>query len=204
MIALWRYLKKLSEELNHIKIKIIKSGCKSVNLYFQDESRFGLMTILRRMITAKGVKPIAPYQHKFKNLYLFGAFSGIDGAHFLLEMPYCNSDTFQVFLDLFAQSNPDEFKIVILDNGAFHHAKTLIIPDNIALLFLPPYSPELNPAENMWQYIKGKVSMGVHRTLSSLQHTISNTIQNEVNTTIVQSICGREFYTDNFRCAFNV
>ena len=204
MRTLRRYLKKLSEELKHIKNDVIKSGCKSVNLYFQDESRFGLMTILRRMITAKGVKPIAPYQHKFKNLYLFGAFSGINGAHFLLEMPYCNSDTFQVFLDLFAQSDPNEFKILILDNGAFHHAKTLIIPDNIALLFLPPYSPELNPAENMWQYIKGKVSMGIHHTLAELQQTISDSIQNHLNNSIVQSICGREFYINNFQCAFNV
>ena len=204
MIALRRYLKKLSEELKHIKNKKIKSNCTSVNLYFQDESRFGLMTILRRMITAKGVKPIAPYQHKFKNLYLFGAFSGINGAHFLLEMPYCNSDTFQVFLDMFSQSNPDEFKILILDNGAFHHAKTLIIPHNVALLFLPPYSPELNPAENMWQHIKSKVSLAVHNTLADLQHKISETIQNDVNQTIVKSISGRKFYVDNFQCALNV
>jgi len=175
-----------------------------VNLYFQDESRFGLMTILRRMITAKGVKPIAPYQHKFKNLYLFGAFSGINGSHFLLEMPYCNSDTFQLFLDKFSQSDPTEFKILILDNGAFHHAKSLVIPNNIALLFLPPYSPELNPAENMWQYIKGKVSMGIHHTLADLQQTISESIKNHLNKTIVQSICGREFYINKFRCAFNV
>jgi transposase len=204
MRTLRRYLKKLSEELKHIKNDIIKSDCKSVNLYFQDESRFGLMTILRRMITAKGVKPIVPYQHKFKNLYLFGAFSGINGAHFLLEMPYCNSDAFQIFLDLFAQSDQDEFKILILDNGAFHHAKALVIPNNIALLFLPPYSPELNPAENMWQYIKGKVSMAVHHNLEELQQTISDSIQNHLNNSIVQSICGREFYVNNFRCAFNV
>jgi len=162
------------------------------------------MTILRRMITARGVKPIAPYQHKFKNLYLFGAFSGINGNHFLLEMPYCNSDTFQIFLDLFAQHNPDEFKILILDNGAFHHAKTLIIPDNIALLFIPPYNPELNPAENMWQFIKEKVSMGVHKTLAELQQTLSQTLNNDVNETIVKSICGRKFYRSNFQCIFNV
>jgi putative transposase len=204
MITLRRYLKKLPRELKHIKNKKIKSSCTSVNLYFQDESRFGLMTILRRMITAKGVKPIAPYQHKFKNLYLFGAFSGINGDHFLLEMPYCNSDTFQIFLDLFAQHNPDEFKILILDNGAFHHAKTLIIPDNIALLFIPPYNPELNPAENMWQFIKAKVSMGVHKTLAELQQTLSQTLNNDVNETIVKSICGRKFYRNNFQCIFNV
>lgn len=204
MIAPWRYLKKLSEELEYIKNNKIKIDYKSVNLYFQDESRFGLMTILRRMITAKGIKPIAPYQHKFKNLYLFGAFSGINGDRFLLEMPYCNSDAFQVFLDLFAQHNPEEFKIIILDNGAFHRAKSLVIPDNIALLFLPPYSPELNPAENMWQYIKGKVSMNIHKTLQELQIKLSTTLNSEINSTIVKSICGRDFYNNKFKCIFNV
>ncbi len=138
------------------------------------------------MITAKGVKPIDPYQHKFKNLYLFGAFSAMNGEHFLLELPYCNSDPFQVFLYLFAQSNPDEFKILILDNAAFHHAKTSVIPNNIALLFLPAYCPELNPAENMWQYIKGKVSMGIHKTLEELQNTLANIIQNGVARNVIK------------------
>jgi len=55
--------------------------------------------------------------------------------------------TFEQYLNQFAEYNPDEFKIIVLDNGAFHKAKRLKIPGNIALLFLPPYSPELNPAE---------------------------------------------------------
>ena len=204
MIALRRYLKKLSEELEHIKHKQIKSGCTSTNMLCQDESRFGLMTILRRMITAMGIKPTAPYQHKFKNLYLFGAFSLIDGTHFLLEMPYCNSDTFQVFIDMLAQQKPEEFKILILDNGAFHKAKALAIPTNMHLLFLPPYCPELNPAENMWQYIKGKMSMGVHKTLPQLQRKLTSTIKNELSKSIVKSICGRQFYVNTFKSIFNV
>ena len=131
------------------------SGCTSINLYFEDESRFGLLTVLRRMITAKGIKPTAPFLHRFDNLYLFGAFSPITGDSYLLEMPHCNSDTFQLFLDHLSNQNPAEFKILILDNGAFHHGRRLLIPDNIALIFLPPYSPELNPAEKMWRYFKG-------------------------------------------------
>ena len=55
-------------------------------------------------------------------------------------MPYCNTECFEVFLD----------------NGAFHKAKRLLIPDNIALCFIPPYSPELNPAEKVWAFIKKK------------------------------------------------
>ena len=105
-----------------------------------------MLTVLRRMITAKGVKPVAPFLHRFDKLYLFGAFS-LSGESCLLEMPHCNSHTFELFLDHLSAQNPSEFKVLILDNGAFHHAKSLQLPNNIELLFLPPYSPELNPAE---------------------------------------------------------
>ena len=65
-------------------------------------------------------------------------------------MPHCNADTFQIFLNEFSDYSSNEFKILLLDNGAFHKAQTLTIPDNIAFLFIPPYSPELNPAEKIW------------------------------------------------------
>jgi len=116
-------------------------------LYFQDESRFGLFTKNGRALTAKAVKPICPFQQKFQSLYLFGAFSPINGKSFLLEMPHCNGDNFQLYLNELSLQIPEEFKMIVLDNGAFHKAKKLSIPGNIALIFLPPYSPELNPAE---------------------------------------------------------
>lgn len=150
-----RFLKNLVENLEHIKgIKFQKSDCTSINIYAMDESRFGLLTIQRRCLTARGVKPVIPFQHQFKNFYLFGAYSPRNGDHFTLEVPYCNTDGFQQYLDDFSRYKPKEFKIVILDNGAFHKATRLQIPKNIGLLFLPPYSPELNPAEKMWQSIK--------------------------------------------------
>jgi hypothetical protein len=129
------------------KEKYINARYETVNIYFEDESRFGLLTHQKRMLTAKGVKAIAPYQHWFENTYLFGSFSPINGDSFILDMPCCDSNCFQSYLDEFSLEKPTKFKIIILDNGAFHHAKRLIIPANIALVFLPPYSPELNPAE---------------------------------------------------------
>jgi hypothetical protein len=172
-------------------------------LFFHDESRFGLLTILRRMITAKGVKPVAPFLHRFDNLYLFGAFSPITGEGCLLEMPHCNSHTFQLFLDHLSSQNPSEFKILILDNGAFHHAACLQLPNNIELLFLPPYSPELNPAEKMWRYFKDRVSMIAYNSLEILQQHLSGIIKNTTHQTI-QSICGNEFYKTTFKSSFNV
>lgn len=189
--------------MESLKVKFQLSGCNSINLYFEDESRFGLLTILRRMITAKGVKPVAPFLHRFDNLYLFGAFSPITGDSCLLEMPHCNSQTFQLFMNHIAVQQPDEFKILILDNGAFHHAKSLEIPGNMALIFLPPYSPELNPAEKMWRHYKDKVSMVAYHSLESLQDKLSEVIKSTTQQ-FIKSICGNQFYKQTFRSAFNV
>ena len=179
------------------------SGCTTINLYFEDESRFGLLTILRRMITAKGIKPVAPFLHRFDNLYLFGAFSPITGSSCLLEMPHCNSQTFRVFINQLSLQNPEEFKILILDNGAFHHAKSIHLPQNMAFIFLPPYSPELNPAEKMWRHFKDRVSIIAYHSLESLQHKLSEVIK-ATSPQIIKSICGNEFYKQKLRYAFNV
>ena len=63
-----------------------------------------------------------------------------------MELPCCNGDNFQIFLNELSNKNPTKYKVVILDNGHLHEAKSLIIPQNIAVIFLPHYSPQLNPA----------------------------------------------------------
>lgn len=142
-----------------------------------------------KALTAKGIKPICPFHQVFKTLYLFGAFSPINGDKFLLEMPNCNAANFQVFLDHFSAQNPDEFKIMVLDNGAFHKAKTLTIPDNIGLIFLPPYSPELNPAENIWAILKRKFTNKFYKTLEEVSEFITEATNSLCNERI-KSTCG--------------
>lgn len=155
------------------------------------------------MITAKGVKPVAPFLHRFDNLYLFGAFSPITGESCLLELPHCNSTTFQLFINELSAKNPGEFKILILDNGAFHHAKSLVIADNVAFIFLPPYSPELNPAEKMWRHFKDKISMIAYNNLETLQQQLTSIVR-QLSRDTIQSICGNQFYKQTFKCSFNV
>ena len=125
-----------------------------------------------RKLTAKGVKPICSFQQVFQSTYLFGAFSPLDGDHFILNLPYCNTDNFQLYLDMFSNHNPTELKVVVLDNGAFHKSKRLKIPENIILIFLPPYSPELNPAEKMWQKYKRAFSNKLFKTLTDVEDFI--------------------------------
>ena len=145
-----------------------------------------------KALTAKGVKPICPFHQVFETLYLFGAFSPVNGDKFLLEMPNCNAANFQVFLDEFSVQNPDEFKIMVLDNGAFHKAKTLIIPDNIGLIFLPPYSPELNPAENIWAMLKRKFTNKLYKTLNEVSDFIT-TATNSLSSEKIKSTCGFQY-----------
>ena len=87
----------------------------------------------------------------------------------MLELPACNADLFQLFLNEFSLQNPDELKLIVLDNGAFHKAQKLVIPENIVLIFLPPYSPELNPAEKIWAKFKRDFTNRLFHTLDSLE-----------------------------------
>lgn len=107
-------------------------------------------------------------------------------------MPYCSSDTFQLYLDLFAEQNPSEFKIIVLDNGAFHKAKKLKIPKNMAILFLPPYSPELNPAEKVWQHIKRKFTNQYFKDLNQISDFFKTTLS-VISKENVKSICSYSY-----------
>jgi len=87
----------------------------------------------------------------------------------MLELPQCNSMLFQLFLNEFSKQNPEELKLMVLDNGAFHKAKKLVIPQNVILIFLPPYSPELNPAEKIWAKFKRDFTNRLFLTIESLE-----------------------------------
>lgn len=165
----------------------------SLDIFFQDESRFGLLTIMRKVLTVSGVKPIVPYQHRFQNFYLFGAYSPLTGSHLTLELPRCDAVCFQVYIDEMSRENPHQLRIIILDNGAFHKARWLRIPDNIVLVFLPPYSPELNPAEKIWAHLKGKLANIPFKSLDDLSDRLMDLIKN-IKTETIKSITNYESY----------
>jgi transposase len=164
------------------------------NLYVQDESRFGLFTRNGRALTAKGVKPICTCQNIFKSTYIFGAFSPINGDNLVMELPYCNGDNFQIFLNELSNKNTTEFKVIILDNGAFHKGKSLIIPLNIALIFLPPYSPELNPAELVWLNMKRKTTNKIYKTMEELKLKLDEIVKELITEKFIKDLCSFDYF----------
>ena len=113
-------------------------------------------------------------------------------------MPICNAENFQLFLNEFSLNKSNEFKIIVLDNGAFHKAKSLIIPNNITLLFLPPYSPELNPAEKVWKHFKRKFTNKYYKTLDEISNFFTETIHS-LSPENIKSICNYKYISlDHF------
>ena len=153
-------------------------------MYFEDESRFGLFTRNGRTLTKKGVKPVCRFQQVFKSTWLFGAVSPVNGDSFFLELPKCNSATFEIFLKELSDSKTDELKVIIVDNAAFHKAKKLKIPDNIVLIFQPPYNPEVNPAEKIWAKFKRNFTNKLYQSLDEIslfiEQQVNNLTENEV------------------------
>jgi hypothetical protein len=158
------------------------------SIYFQDESRFGLITKNGNVLTAKGVKPICVVQQIYKSTWLYGSFSPITGDNFMLEFPTCDSVCFQTFLNLFSERKPDELLVMVLDNSSVHKAKSLVIPSNIRLIFIPPYSPELNPAEKMWQKFKRAFTNKYFKTIEEIRNFISE-LANTLDNNTVMSTC---------------
>ena len=151
------------------------------------------MPVANRRITLPGIKPVAEIDYSFASMYLYGAVEPLTGERFFLEFPYLNAACFQIFIDQFSTTFSDSLNLIVLDNGRFHQAKKLEIPDNVALLFLPPYSPELNPIERLWQDIKARLFCQVYQTIEDMQTKVTE-ILNIYSTSMIAKITGFEYF----------
>ncbi|MEP0924242.1 IS630 family transposase [Leptolyngbya sp. ST-U4] len=164
--------------------------------YFaQDESRFGLKTLLGRLITACGVKPIGQWQWQFKAFWLYGAVEPATGESFFLQFSHVDTVCYQRFLDEFSKAYPNSLNILQLDNGRFHTGQDLAVPENVILLFQPPYCPELNPIERLWQHLKVDLKWASFKTLDQLQARVDQLLT-QLTPHMIASITGYSFILD--------
>ena len=123
---------------------------------FQDEARFGRISDPRRCWAKGGFRPEVKTQVVREYVYVFGAISPKDGIHDSLIMPHANTDAMSIFLEEVSRRHADERIIMFMDQAGWHKSKGLIVPRNIELAYLPPYSPELNPQEQIWDELREK------------------------------------------------
>ena len=124
---------------------------------FADEARFGRMNRPRPCWAAAGIRPKVAAQLIRDYIYLYGAVCPKDGTGVYLMKPTSDTACFQAFLDVLSRKFGRHDILLVVDGAPNHHSGNLIVPDNIRLLFLPPYAPELNPKENLWEEIREKI-----------------------------------------------
>jgi transposase len=169
-----------------------------VRLFCQDECRIGRMPITRRRVTSPGVKPVQTAQPAYEYFYLYGAVEPETGQAFFTEHERLNSECFQVYLDGFARAFPHSQNVMILDNGRFHKAERLTIPANVRLVFLPPYSPELNPVERVWQHLKDALGFAFYPTLADLRQRARRVVTNWTDE-VLASLAGYDYLLESAR-----
>ena len=160
------------------------------------------MTHLGTCITAKGVRPKVSYQHKFSTTYLYGSYSPLNGDSFVWEINGVSTIIFESYLKAFSKYKPKEDKILIIDNAGFHSTKNITVPDNIHLIRIPPYSPELNPSEQIWAWIKSKYKNKIFKDLDILRNWLHNTV-NSMSNNLIKSIVGNHHFINSFNAVFS-
>ena len=110
---------------------------------------------------------------------------------------------FEAYLKEFSLYKPEELKIVIIDNAGFHATKNITIPDNIKLVRIPPYTPELNPCEKVWQYLKERFKNKTFKNIKELKQWLNQTVAKEINTDNIINIVKNQFYIETFKACFN-
>ena len=114
-------------------------------LWFFDESRFGTHSKTGHGWFRTGIRTPVKIKLGYKNFYLYSATSPKTGKEFTLLLPNVNIQCMSIFLEEFAKVNKDQKIVIVMDGAGWYKSKKLIVPNNIRIIILPPYSPELNP-----------------------------------------------------------
>ncbi len=129
---------------------------RRVRLMFQDEARFGRMVRIRRCWSPAPQRPVVDngYEREFR--YVYGAVSPREGEMDWMICAAMNTEQMGVFLAQVSAAHPQDFMVMVVDGASSHVAKALVVPENIRLHRLPPYAPELNPQEHLWDEMREK------------------------------------------------
>jgi transposase len=145
----------LRELPNRLQAIAAEHPGKRLRIYFQDESRFGQQGTTTQVRAERGSRPTAVRQTQYQYLWVLGVVCPETGQAEGLLSPQLNTSIVSTFLEQFSGTlSEDEQAVRIWDGAGFHVSGKLQVPDNISLMKLPPYSPEINPIENLWHYLK--------------------------------------------------
>jgi transposase len=166
-----------------------------LRLMFQDEARFGRISDCCYCWCKKPLRPLVQAMLSHQYVYAYAAVSPQDGKLDSLVLPEVNGQWMQEFVSEVASRYPNENIVMVVDGAGWHKSKRFAMPANLKLLFLPPYSPELNPQEHIWDELREKCFH--NKTFDSLElledHLVESLKVLETQTDTIKSIAGWEW-----------
>jgi len=166
-----------SELAGKLQALEIKAGSR-VKVWFMDEARFGLHTQLRRVWTLRGLRPVVTRQIQYEWDYLYGALSVVGGEAHFAHLPSVSLEWDRSYLKDLATSDPEAIHVLVRDQAGFHlRDGDPRLPERVRIVDLPPYSPELNPCEQMWDIVKDHTCNQVFPNVAALRHRMRDTLQ---------------------------
>jgi len=169
-----------------------------VRVFCQDETRLGLHLPLHRWLTGYGVKPVQVVAPLYEYYWLYAAVEPTTGDAFWWELPRLDADCFTVFLRQFGQHYAESLNIALLDQAPAHVAQRAEVPENVVLVWLPAYSPELNPVERLWEDLKYRIDVlngQVRASLRALQEHVAGLVQ-RYSAEIIASLTGYAYLVE--------
>src|SRR6516225_6374489 len=129
--------------------------CDTIEIWFADEARVGQKNKITRRWAKRGTRPSAPRDQRTASTYIFGAVCPKQGKGAALILPACNTEAMNLHLaEIAAAVALAAHAVLLVDQAGWHMSTRLVVPANITLIALPPKCPELNPVENVWQFMR--------------------------------------------------
>lgn len=157
---------------------------------FMDEARIGQQGTLTNVWAPRGSRPTTVKQTKYEWAYLYAAVEPASGFSSAIIAPEVNTGTMSSFLRvLSSEVEPGDFVVLIMDQAGWHKSRALRVPDNIAILFLPPKSPEINPVERLWNYMRSHyLSNRAYKDYDHIRHAATQAYRS-LTPDVLRSVC---------------
>ena len=182
----WRTVTPRSEHPKKADVQTIET---SKNKIYIDEAGFGRISKMSFCWAPQGIRPSIPSHYMLEYLYCYGAVDAQTVDSFFLIVGGCNTEWTNEFLRQVSQAYPDDYMLLVMDNAIWHKSTTLEIPSNVELAFIPPYTPEMNPIEQVWKEIrkrgfKNKAFQTLEAVIDKLQEVIQGLEKSVLKSTV--------------------
>ncbi len=163
-----------------------------MRLFFEDEAGFGRINKPSSCWAPSGTRPSVPCMHIREYRYAFGAVEPVTGESCFLVLPCSDTQCMNIFLEELSRQYPKDYILLALDGASWHKSKGLIVPENIRLFYLPAYTPEMNPIEQIWKELrkngfKNQLFITLNKVIDQLCDSICSLTSDTINSITCRS-----------------